>query len=61
MERHKEEDTPLIAEQPEVQDKAPNADAAIKGNVEDPPIRQRPPWCWAGYAGYGERGKPMEG
>jgi hypothetical protein len=61
MERHREEDTRLIAKQPKAQDEATNADVAIRGNVEDPPIRQRPPRCQAGYAGYGERGEPMGG
>jgi hypothetical protein len=58
MDRRGEEVTRSIAEQPEVRDKAPNADAAIRGNVEDPPIWQRPP-CFC--ARYSERGEPMGG
>jgi hypothetical protein len=38
MERCGGEDTHLIAKQPEMRDKAPNADAAIRRNVEHPPV-----------------------
>jgi hypothetical protein len=51
IERCGEEDTRVKDEEPEVQDKAPNTDAAIRGNVELPPPWQRPPHCRARCGG----------
>jgi hypothetical protein len=48
MERHGEKDRHMETKEPEVHDKAPNADAAIRGNVEFPPPGRGHHTVWQG-------------
>jgi hypothetical protein len=61
MERHGEEHTLSIAEQPEVWDKAPNAVVAIRGNVKDSPSGRGYQAVVRGMRGMVKEGNPQEG